>query len=341
MKQSYTQTPYARRWLKLAGTVSVALVATSCGNEPASPVISAPIDAELSTQTVSSPTIPILSLPAEPSLPTVPLSNGLQYPMDEDKDDRPGLIVEGFKGEDLQTVASEFLLSTSTFRLDKKTPGSGDGYVHMVVYDESKPVAAHLDFYQPPLNSCLIRHAEEAQTVLDHSSNMAASGGASVVINTPSGPWFTFAQRQIETDQFLYQVDNQIPGAFPEGTTLSVPGDLFPTVASYPIYEPEAPVRLLPIQGEEVTAISEFSWVAGPASGYIKINLLAYDASDDFQGFSVSCWAEDNGRFVLPEVVLDYISNSQLTHRVRFSRVYARLDWSNGIAIHQSVEVAE
>jgi hypothetical protein len=265
----------------------------------------------------------------------------LQYPIDSQNDDRPGLIVTGINSVDNQDPESPFLLSTSTFRLAHKTPGTGDGKVHMVVYKEAIPASSHIDFYQPPLNDCLLRELDSSLPDNGDVSNFSASGGSSVVINSPSGPWFTIARKLGESDHFFYEVDNELPGRLPAGATLSVQGDEFPNVPAYPIFEPEPIERLLPEKGQVVSAREIYSWVPGQDSAHVKINLLAYDSSGEFRGFAVTCWAPDDGQFEMPDNVITYIATSDLMLKARFSRVYARLDWVNGMVIHQHIEVAE
>jgi hypothetical protein len=337
MKRINCHKPISRPLLKLVAFSSIVIV-TSCSDNTQSSEPAAPSDPVLLEPEVSDP------LPPDPqSDPLQPVITSLrsQYPVDTHNDDRPGLIITGINADENQNPVSSYLLSASAFRLERQTPGSGDGYAHMLVYDEAMPVSEHIDFYQPPLNSCLLRDIEGE--VLDVSDVVYASdsGGASVVVNSPSGPWFTFDRLQSEYGRYAYQVDNELPGRLPLDATLSVPGDVFPNVPAYPIFEPEAPVRLSPTIGQSFTPGSKFTWVPGAASGYVKINLLAYDASQEFMGFLVTCWAEDNGQFEMPASVTEYVESSELTIKVRYSRVYARLDRINDMVIHQSIEVAE
>lgn len=342
MKPNNYITPHSHSPLMLVAFTSVVFAVSSCGsgnNSPSSSEASGPVLSETST---SDALRQVLQPEGQVSGPLqADFNSPVQYPVDTEKDDRAGLIITGVNAEDIQSMESPFLLSASAFRLEGKSPGSGDGYVHMVVYDEARPVSAHIEFYQPPLNSCLLRDVEsddsEGFSVLDPS----ASGGVGVVINSPSGPWFTFERQEIDSSQYLYQVENELPGPFPIDATLSIPGDVYPNLSAHPIFEPYAVERLLPTKGDAVTPSSNFSWVAGPESGYVKINLLAYDESNEFRGFAVTCWGGDDGQFEMPATVMDYLARSELTHKVRYSRVYARLDWINGMVIHQDIEVAE
>lgn len=309
---------------------------------------------------------PSTSIPSDQAADTRPdqseSSGGhlLRYPADTNNDDLPGLIVTGLSADQTDTQVSPFLLSASAFRTVRQTPGSGDAYVHMAVYDKALPVSAHIDFYQPPLGSCLLRDAgvvsegveqggvesdgvERDDLELDHIAafNASASGGAAVVINASNGPWHTFERSQSASDQYRYESDNALPGRLPAEATLSVPGDVFPNVSAYPLFEPDAPERVLPIVGNAVSPTSEYSWVAGAASGHVKINLLGYNDSDQFIGFVVTCWTADDGKFEMPATVVDYVASSPHTIKARYSRVYARLDWLNGMVVHQTIEVAE
>ena len=344
MKRIIHRKPISRALLSFVVS-SGAVLAASCSDnsqntepfEPSNPVLLEPA--------VTDPLPPVLPSD-EPGLNSDPPQSDInsfnsQFPVDTENDDRPGLIVTGINADENQNPVSSYLLSASVFRLEQQTPGSGDGYAHLVVYDAAIPVSAHIDFYQPPLNSCLQRDIASDTPDVTDALNTSANGGAGIVINSPSGPWFALDRRQIESGQYSYQVDNELPGRLPIEATLSVPGDVFPNVPAYPIFEPEAPVRLSPTIGQSLTPSSKFIWVPGPASGYIKINLLAYDASEEFMGFLVTCWAEDNGQFEMPASIHESLGNSELTFKVRYSRVYARLDWLNDMVIHQSSEVAE
>lgn len=343
MKPNNSLTPNYHSLLIIVAVTSAVVAVSSCGdgnNSTNSSQASGPVLLEPFTPDV----LPQVLQPEEPV--TGPLQADLnapvvQYPFDTEKDDRPGLIITGVNADDIQNLESPFLLSASAFRLEGKSPGSGDGYVHMVVYEEARPVSAHIAFYQPPLNSCLLRDLESEESEDLAALNSSASGGVGVVINSPSGPWFTFERQGTDSGQFVYQVENELPGRFPTDATLSVPGDAYPNISAYPIFEPYAVERLLPPKGDAVTPSSEFSWVAGPESGYVKINLLAYDEASEFRGFAVTCWGDDDGQFEMPATVMDYLARSELTHKARYSRVYARLDWINGMVIHQDLEVAE
>ncbi|MFT6306554.1 MAG: hypothetical protein ACJA0Z_001718 [Halioglobus sp.] len=343
MKRKTHSTPIRLLLHELLVITCVAIVASSCGGNSNNTEPLERADPDFPEPSASDLEVPVLQAESPVSRPLQADSNSAasQYPLDIEKDDRPGLIITGVNAEAIQSLVSPFLLSASAFRLERQTPGSGDGYVHMVVYEEGIPVSAHIEFYQPPIESCLLRDLDHDESDLNDGLHSSASGGVGVVVNSPSGPWFTFDRQRRESGEFVYQVDNEIPGRIPADATLSVPGDTFPNVSAHPIFAPDTPVRLLPIKGQAVTPNSEFSWVAGQENGYIKINLLVYDDSDEFLGFAVTCWAEDDGQFEMPATVVDYVLRSKFTHRARYSRVYARLVWVNGMVIHQDIEVAE
>lgn len=282
--------------------------------------------------------------PGGPSV--TPPDTATMFPDDTDNDDRPGMIVTGMNGMDPRDVVSPWLANVSLSRLDSETPGTGDGRVALLQYSDDFPVARHIEFFEESLDTCDIRDPDVPQPIGGGGGGGSPppllSGGTTVVINTPSGPWFTYDRSLDDDGEPIYRTDNQLPGALPQGATLSIPGDAFPTVAAHPLYEPDAPVRLLPDSEFVVTPESAYSWIPG-SSGftYAKINLLAYDTDDNFQGFYVTCYVEDDGEFTMPAAVVDYVANTEYLLVSRYSRNYTRLDLINGIVIYQDVEVAE
>ncbi len=269
------------------------------------------------------------------------------FPVDVDNDDRPGLIVTGLNGVDPVDLVSPWLVNAQTFRLDSITPGSGDGFVDMLRYQDDFPVAIHIDFFEQELGSCDIRDPAVPQPIDSGDGGSPPpliSGGSTVVINTPSGPWFTYeAQLNSDNGNIFYSTNDQLPGALPVGATLSIPGDAFPTVAAHPLYEPAPPVRLLPDITQFVAPDSIYSWIPeNTAPAFVKLNLLAYSGDDNFfEGFFVTCYLEDDGAFTMPDEVVDYVATTPFNLEARYSRVYARLDFTNGIVIYQENEVAE
>jgi len=139
----------------------------------------------------------------------------------------------------------------------------------------------------------------------------------------------------------VYETDNQLPGVFPPNATLYIPGDEFPTVAAHSLFEPSPPVRVLPDAALPVTPDSSYSWIPGDDQTYMQISLLGYSETDEFQGFAVSCWVEDDGAFDLPEEVINYLATTELRMQVRYTRRYVRLDLYDGIVFVQKVSVAE
>jgi len=70
-------------------------------------------------------------------------------------------------------------------------------------------------------------------------------------------------------DENQYRINGVSP-PLPEQATLMLPGDTFPTVAAYPIYDAEQPVNLTPGY-ETVTTNSTYTWTAGSdSSSYVE-----------------------------------------------------------------------
>lgn len=262
---------------------------------------------------------------------------------DAQDDDRPGLVIEGLNGVDASMVTSPWLAVVNLFRVESATPGSGDAFVGLVQYNNDFPASQFIDFYTTELDTCEIRDNTEPDGGDGGDEGGTPppriSGGETVVINTPSGPWFSI--ERTTDDDVSYSTNNGLPGALPSGATLSIPGDAFPTVAAYPLVEPEPPVRLTPELDEPVSVDSEYTWMPGNPAGFIQITLLEFASNGDFLGFPVNCDVVDDGSFTLPANVLSFITASPNELRMRYSRVINRLDIINGIVFSHNSEVAE
>ncbi len=264
------------------------------------------------------------------------------FPDDTDDDDREGLLVTGLDGLSAADVVSPWLAVARSFRSVSDPNQMGDGEVELVRYADDFPVAAHMDYLAWPLDTCQIRQLDaDGEAEDDNPPPSAISGGQSIIFNTASGPWFTFDLTHSADDAFVYQAAGQLPGAFPQGVSLSIPGSSFPTVAAHPLYQPSAVERILPDAAQAASSESRLQWVAGQQNTAIKIDWLAFDDRGEFVSFPVSCLARDDGEFLPDAVTRAVLAGS--THRLelRYSRVYARLDVYNGIVFYQEAEVAE
>ncbi len=262
---------------------------------------------------------------------------------DPDNDDRPGIAIEGLNGTPADQLTSPWLVNMSFFRLDSKTPGTGDGFVELVGYDDDFPVSSHIDFYTPELDTCEISDLSDTGDGGDDRYPDGISGGESLTLNTSSGSWFELPL--IEGSIGVYETDNGLPGAFPADLSLSVPGDVFPAIANYPLREPEAPIRILPASDtltmDDVT--TAFTWVPGaqlPGES-IDLTAMAFAADGGFIGFPVVCRVVDDGSFALPQEVVEAFGNTEDIIRVRFERVSRRVDFIDGVVFHQRTTVSE
>ena len=102
-------------------------------------------------------------------------------------------------------------------------------------------------------------------------------------------------------DDLQYESDT-IPGPLPVGATLSIPGDVFPSVGAYAFSEPDAPVRTSPAVGASVDINTEFTWQVSSSAGasVIAIDFPEYDANGELLGYPFFCFTEDDGEFTLP-----------------------------------------
>lgn len=271
-----------------------------------------------------------------------------EYPSDDGMDDPAGMIVTGTDENGGSMAVSPWLASIRLFRRESEPSGRGTVTVELARYAENFPVAAHIGFYAEALDECTIRNRESQSGVNpDNPPPPGLDGGDTVVLNMPSGPFLSLGRRLTSDQQLSYQAQTAQSGPLPEEATLSIPGAAFPTVAAYPLYEPEPVVRLHPDDSLAVTAESQFSWIPSHPSTHVKIDFMAFDELGDFLWYPVSCWVKDDGTFELPTAVNEALepfeSLVEPAHRlrVRYSRVYSRVDLLGGIVFHQRLEIAE
>jgi len=255
------------------------------------------------------------------------------------------LIVTGIDGSN-SDATSGWLVNAFTFKLNSRLDSTGDATVNLVRYSDDFPVYNHVEFFTEALEICEVTDPDAPPTPgddEDEGGNQAPriSGGPTVVINTPSGPWFTL-NRTSEEGQPTYTIDNGLPAELlPAGANLSIPGDEFPTVAAHPLYDPVPPERLLPDADVPVSAESAYAWIPHDGKTYMRITLLAYNQDNSFVDFAASCVVRDDGSFTMPAEVINFVSTTPYRLRARYARVYNRLDFVNGIVIRQRNVVAE
>jgi len=253
--------------------------------------------------------------------------------------DFPGLSVFGLAGEPADQALSPWLASFRSFR-SESFPESLDLTIGTLQY-QNRSVQDEIDFRleQTVLEVCEIEDQEpnNGSTGTGGDGPPYVSGGQSVTINTPSGPLFTV---NID-DELRYRSDNSL-GRVPADATLSIPGDVFPTVAEYPLFEPLVPVRLTPASDALFDVNALYSWepVNDPGS-YMIIDFLEFDANGSFLGFPAFCRAIDDGEFDIPLDVLVALDDNPNQIEVRYTRRTRRIDFMDGIILYQALSVAE
>lgn len=251
------------------------------------------------------------------------------------------LVVSGFDSTSLD-VTSPWLASVSLYRLNSELGTTGDATVNLVRYRDDFPVANHVEYYGKVLDDCRVTDPDASPVTVDEQGSPPEfiSGGETVVINSPSGPWFTLDSNIVD-GKVNYTIDNGLPAELlPEGSTLSIPGDVFPSLAAHPLSDPAVPERLLPEAGTLVTVGTTYSWVPGTGNSYMRISIVTDDSVNEFVDI-LGCDVIDDGSFTMPTAVLDFVASSSLELRVRYSRVHNRIDFVNNIAVRQQSIVAE
>jgi len=350
LQQNRTQ----RRSLDIAFALLTALIVSACSSSDSSGQGTTEVNEQFpqasenpleSTQTETDDETPVVVIPEmgmatetvdDNKFPAAPIDSGPE-----------NLIVTGFDSSNADAT-SPWLVNSRLFRLNSRLDSTGDAIVELLQYNDDFPVSRHVDFYTLELDTCEVNDPDAVPTGEGGGDDGGSpppslSGGETVVINTPSGPWFTL-NRTIDNGQIEYSVNDGLPAELlPAGATLSIPGDEFPTVASHPLYDPtEPPVRLLPDANEPVNVNSAYAWIPSNEKTFMRILLLAYDNTDNsFVDFAVGCDVRDDGAFTMPTEVLDFISTTPYRLQARFDRAYSRVDFVNGIVIRQFSEISE
>lgn len=252
--------------------------------------------------------------------------------------DFPGMAAYGLNGQDPDEALAPWLVTVNLFRSARSESGLGNAKISTLRYNETSTMQRHLDHYNGQWDA-------DTCTIEDDSSDGGSgtppyvSGGESVVFNTPAGTWYTINANS----DLRYIVENELPGALPANTTLSIPGDTFPTVAAYPLLQPQPAIRISPGIETTVDINSEYRWMPDGDPGTSMVIVFGeYDANGDYIGFAdLSCQVEDDGEFALPADALNFVTSSQNSLRVRYDRLLRRMDYVDGIAFFQISKVTD
>ncbi len=250
----------------------------------------------------------------------------------------PGFSVYGLNGEQADQTFVPWLAVYRSFRSIR---GFGSTNIATLQYSASRTVEDEIVWRsaQNVAGSCTFNGdtVESGGGSSGGSTPPYVNAGSSVVINAPSGPLLTLPRG----DDLQYESDTG-PGPLPAEATLSIPGAVFPSVSSYPLFEPPAPVRISPAAGARVDVDTTFTWQRANSNEYIiAVDFLEYDENGDFLGFPMFCYTEDDGEFTLPADAAVTLAALENEIQVRYSRILRRLDLIDGTLFYQRTQVAE
>ena len=262
-------------------------------------------------------------------------------PIDDSPPDpnaRPGLVVRGLDGRAAEDVRVRWFVNTQLFRNDS-FPESSEARVRLLEY-RGQQVSSLLDFYAKELDTCELTR-EDTGGGGGGNPPPRVGGGATVTIGSQAGPWLVL-DRMLSEDGTQVTYGGPLPGPLPNGATLSIPGDVFPSVAAYPLdAEPPVPVGLLPGAGEPIDARGVFSWVPVNGDDFVELVFAAFDANGDFIDFPLSCDVVDDGRFELPPEAVAFIESTDDVLRLEYERTREVLELSGGIVFRTRTTVRE
>ncbi len=254
-----------------------------------------------------------------------------------DRLDFPGLTVHGLAGQPADQVITPWVVNISGFQ-SNSFPLFGDMSVRTLEYSPlSVQDEVNFRVEELELETCMIENNDSSNNNTGSNPPPYVSGGQSVTINTPSGPWLTI---DIGTD--LRYVKDNLPGPWPTDASLSIPGDVFPTVGAYPLVKPQLPVRLTPEPNADFDVNAVYSWEPSnnPSSSMV-MDFIEYDSNGNFAGFPAYCNVLDDGEFVLPPEISSALAANPNTVEVRYARNNRRMDYIDGVLFFQGFLLAE
>ncbi len=248
--------------------------------------------------------------------------------------ERVGLTVTYPTGTMLEEHMSPWLAYVDLFQIASRPDTTGDILTELVQYDEDFSFAEHADFYENRVDVCNIKDLDAPDS--GGSDNPMVSGGENLLLSSAGSTWVTVPYSVNDAN---YNGDDIFPAAVPSDLSLTLPGDVFPAL-SLKLKVPSVPVRLSPVVGDEITTASEYRWVPSSDSSQMRISFLSY-LGDDFQGFPITCFVEDDGEFALPAVALAEVERRAGELRIRYTRDTRRLTFQNGVAVFSAVSIAD
>ena len=250
-------------------------------------------------------------------------------------EERGGLTATYPSGTTLAEHQSPWLAYVSLFQIAARPDTTGDITTELVQYDEDFAFADHVDFYENRVDVCNIDDLD-APGGSDGSGNPMVSGGENLLLSSAGNTWLSVPY---STTDASYLGDNVFPAAVPADLSLSLPGDVFPAL-SLALNVPAAPERLSPVTGDAITTASEYRWVPSSNSSQMRITFLSF-VGEDFQGFPITCFVQDDGEFELPANALAEVERRAGELSVRYTRDTRRLDFQDGVAVFSVVSIAD
>ena len=248
---------------------------------------------------------------------------------------------------DPDALTSPWLAVIDVFQNASVPSETGEVSVNLVRYTPELAFRTHVDFYaEEELDTCTIDEPdtgdEGGEDEIDPSKR-SVNGGDALTLSSAGGTWISVPYSRERTGYF-YDPDEEgfsgFSGPVPDDLTLSLPGAEFPAVDALPIGIPDAPLRLSPPIDEAIGPATEYRWTPGDDGAIVRV-VFKHFVDGDFQGFPVSCQARDDGAFELPENALEALAALPGETTVRYSRELERVEFRDGIALFQSVDIVD
>ncbi len=248
--------------------------------------------------------------------------------------ERPGVRIVHPADTTIEELSSRWLAVLGIFQVVPLASTTGDISLRLIDYDEDFDFSIHADFYVLDLDVCDIDDGENGG---GGGSSDGVSGGSNLVLSSQGSTWATIPYDAAEA---RYIGDNVLPALPPDDLSYTLPGEMFPAVNDVPIVSPVPPVRVSPVIGTPITSQTEYRWEADASGTSMQIVFIHF-IDGEFQGFPVTCTVEDDGFFELPADAIAALGALEGELGVRYERAYRQVEFRDGIAVFQRVELAD
>ncbi len=158
-------------------------------------------------------------------------------------------------------------------------------------------------FFAPTSDVCEVSRTSGLQPgfkIFDQETTLVSAGENLIV--TSSGGTYATLNREIIAEGPTYQTDVRLTGSAPNGLTVDIPGEQFPTFQNVEITDVPALQMIGPVADQNVSASTEFTWVPNNVFRSV-VEVYVGGVGANGETISIGCTVVDDGSFTFPESV--------------------------------------